>query len=160
MPCFLLCSLMTSPLLSGMERERQISFWVQSHCGLRLQHVNFGGTPCHNRTRPGSGNSLCCSVAKLCLTLCDLLDCSMPGSSVLYYLLKFAQGRKLKEVVEPDSMPGLLPPEPEFLLITHFSLTGQISSHYFYFLKKKKSYSWPFILSDELHKSLCHILRW
>ena len=138
MPCFLLCSLMTSPLLSGMERERQISFWVQSHCGLRLQHVNFGGTPCHNRTRPGSGNSRCCSVAKLCLTLCDLLDCSMPGSSVLYYLLKFAQGRKLKEVVEPDSMPGLLPPEPEFLLITHFSLTGQISSHYFYFLKKKK----------------------
>ena len=30
----------------------------------------------------------CYSVAKLCLTLCDPMDCSMPGSSV--YLLEFA----------------------------------------------------------------------
>ena len=30
----------------------------------------------------------CCSVAKSHLTLCDLMDCSMPGSSVLYYLLE------------------------------------------------------------------------
>ena len=28
---------------------------------------------------------------KSCLTLCDHLDCSMPGSSVLHYFLKFAQ---------------------------------------------------------------------
>ena len=28
----------------------------------------------------------CCSVAKSCLTLCDLMDCSMPGFSVLHYL--------------------------------------------------------------------------
>ena len=33
----------------------------------------------------------CCSVAKLCLTLCDHMDCSMPGPSVLHYLLEFAQ---------------------------------------------------------------------
>jgi len=33
----------------------------------------------------------CCSVAKSCPTLCDLMDCSMPGSSVLYYLPEFAQ---------------------------------------------------------------------
>ena len=32
-----------------------------------------------------------CSVTKLCLTLCDPMDCSMPGSSVLHYLLKFVQ---------------------------------------------------------------------
>ena len=34
----------------------------------------------------------CFSVAKSCLTLCDCMDCSMPGSSVLHYyqsLLKF-----------------------------------------------------------------------
>ena len=35
--------------------------------------------------------SCCRSVAKLCLTLCDLMDCSMTVSSVLYYLLEFAQ---------------------------------------------------------------------
>ena len=33
----------------------------------------------------------CCSVAKLGPTLCDPMDCSMPGSSVLHYLLEFAQ---------------------------------------------------------------------
>ena len=35
----------------------------------------------------------CCSVTKLCLTLCEHMDCSMPGSSVLHYLLEFAQLR-------------------------------------------------------------------
>ena len=30
----------------------------------------------------------CCSVAKLCLTLCDSMDCSTPGFPVLYYLLE------------------------------------------------------------------------
>ena len=29
----------------------------------------------------------CCSVAKSCLTLCDFIDCSTPGSSVLHYLI-------------------------------------------------------------------------
>ena len=33
----------------------------------------------------------CCSVTKLCLTLCHPMDCSTPGSSVLHYLLEFAQ---------------------------------------------------------------------
>ena len=33
----------------------------------------------------------CCSVPKLCLTLCDLMDCSPPGFPVLYYLPEFAQ---------------------------------------------------------------------
>ena len=28
---------------------------------------------------------------KLCLTLCDPMDCSMPASSVLHYLPEFAQ---------------------------------------------------------------------
>jgi len=33
----------------------------------------------------------CCSVAKLCPTLCDPMDCSMPGFPVLHYLPEFAQ---------------------------------------------------------------------
>ena len=35
--------------------------------------------------------SCCCSVAQLCLTLCDPMDCSMPGFPVLPCLLEFAQ---------------------------------------------------------------------
>ena len=33
----------------------------------------------------------CCSVTKLCPTLCDHMDCSMPGFSVLHCLPEFAQ---------------------------------------------------------------------
>ena len=33
----------------------------------------------------------CCSFAKSWLTLCDPMDCNTPGSSVLHYLLEFAQ---------------------------------------------------------------------
>ena len=34
---------------------------------------------------------LCYSVTKLCLTLCDPIDCSTSGSFALRYLLEFAQ---------------------------------------------------------------------
>ena len=33
----------------------------------------------------------CCSVAKSRPALCDSMDCSTPGSSVLHYLPNFAQ---------------------------------------------------------------------
>ena len=33
----------------------------------------------------------CCSVIKLCPTLCSPMDCSTPGLSVLHYLLEFVQ---------------------------------------------------------------------
>ena len=33
----------------------------------------------------------CCSVAQLCLTFCDPMDCSMSGFPVLHNLLEFAQ---------------------------------------------------------------------
>ena len=32
-----------------------------------------------------------CSVAKLCLTLCNPMDCNMPGFPVLHYFLELAQ---------------------------------------------------------------------
>ena len=36
-------------------------------------------------------SSSCCSIAKWCITLCDPLGYSMPGSLVFYYLPEFAQ---------------------------------------------------------------------
>ena len=33
----------------------------------------------------------CCSVAQLCLIICNPMDCSTPGFPVLHYLLEFAQ---------------------------------------------------------------------
>ena len=37
------------------------------------------------------GYCCCCLVLKLCPTLWDLMDSSMPGSSILHYLPEFAQ---------------------------------------------------------------------
>ena len=36
----------------------------------------------------------CCSVTKLCLTLCNPMDCSMPSFPVISYLLEFAKAEK------------------------------------------------------------------
>ena len=56
----------------------------------------------------------CCSVTKLCLTLCDPMDCSIPGSSVLHYLLELAQTHVHESVMPSNHLilchPLLLPP--------------------------------------------------
>ena len=46
----------------------------------------------------------CCSVSKLCLTLCNPMNCSTPGFPVLCYLLKFAQThvRWLGDAIQPS----------------------------------------------------------
>ena len=42
-------------------------------------------------TKDGNVSCWCCSVAKLCLTLCDPMDCGTPGFPVLHYLPEFSQ---------------------------------------------------------------------
>ena len=39
----------------------------------------------------------CCSVTKSCLAICDPMDCSTPGFSVLHYFLEFAQTHPLNQ---------------------------------------------------------------
>ena len=56
----------------------------------------------------------CCSVTKSCLTLCDPMDCSMPGSSILHYLLEFAQIHV--HWVSDAILPSLPPLAPFFCL--------------------------------------------
>ena len=46
---------------------------------------------CFNPLQSGPWGHCCCSVLKLCPTLWDLMDSSMPGSSILHYLPEFAQ---------------------------------------------------------------------
>ena len=43
------------------------------------------------RLHNGNNSNYCCLVAKLCLTLCDPIDCSMSGFPVLHHLPEFAQ---------------------------------------------------------------------
>ena len=42
---------------------------------------------------------VCCSVFQSCLTVCDPMDCSMPGFPVLHYILEFAQLRSVDSMM-------------------------------------------------------------
>ena len=46
---------------------------------------------------------ICCSVAQLCLTLCDPIDCSTPGFSVLHYLPEFRDDHIFKPLMQSAS---------------------------------------------------------
>ena len=65
----------------------------------------------------------CCSVAKSCLTLCNPMNCSMPGFLVLHYLPEFAQTHVhwVSDTIQPSH--PLLPLSPlAFSLSQHQGL--------------------------------------
>ena len=71
----------------------------------------------------------CCSVAQLCLTLGDTIDCSMPGLPVPHHLLKLAQVHVhcIGDVIQPFLFwhPLLLLPSI-FLSIRDFSIESVV----------------------------------
>ena len=46
----------------------------------------------------------CCSVAKSCLTLCNPVDCSMPGFPLFHCLLEFAQIHATESVMPSNHL--------------------------------------------------------
>ena len=65
----------------------------------------------------------CCSVALLCLSLCNLMDCSTPGFPVLHQFLELAQTRvgRVSNAIQP-SHPLLSPFPPAFNISQHQGL--------------------------------------
>ena len=59
-----------------------------------------------------------CSVSQSCLTLCDPINCSMPGFSVLHYLPKFDQthARWVDDAIQPSH--PLSPVYPPALILS------------------------------------------
>ena len=57
----------------------------------------------------------CCSVTKSCLTLCNPMDCSMPGFPVLHYRLESGQTHVhwVSDTIQPSH--PLFPPSPSAL---------------------------------------------
>ena len=51
----------------------------------------------------------CCSVTKLCLTLCDPMDYSMPDFPVLHYLLEFTHTMSIELVMPSNHLILCLP---------------------------------------------------
>ena len=62
----------------------------------------------------------CCSVTQSCSTLCDLMDCSMPGFPVLHHLQELAQIHVhwVGDAIQP-SRPLSSPSPPAFNLSQH-----------------------------------------
>ena len=72
---------------------------------------------------------ICRSVTKSCLTLCNLMDCSIPGFPVLHYLLEFAQIHVhwVSDAIQPSpllspSLPFNLSQHQSFLMSWLFTL--------------------------------------
>ena len=74
------------------------------------------------------GFCCCSSVIKLCLTLCDLMDCNLPDFPVLHCLPEFAQIHVDLVMLFSQSYP-LPPPSPfAFNLSKHWGLFRWVGS--------------------------------
>ena len=71
----------------------------------------------------------CCSVAKLCPTLCVPMDCRTPGFPILHYLPEFAQTHShwVSDAIQP-SHPLSPPSLPAFSLSQHQGLFQWVDS--------------------------------
>ena len=91
------------------------SFWYKSNTGF-LKLV----WKCLPLQISGSLKICCCSITQSCPTLCDPMDCSMPGLPVLHHLLEFTQVHVLfiSDAIQPSHL--LLPSFPSaFILFQH-----------------------------------------
>ena len=118
---------------------------IQSHTNVWLKRKTLKSSkrrPCrssdHNlRTIPSLRcefpNRLlcCCLVAQLCSTLCNPMDCSMPGFPVLCYLLEFAQIQIqwISDAIQP-SYPLSSPSPSAFNISQHLCLFQWVGSLY------------------------------
>ena len=113
--------------------------WYLTTNGMHRTVIKFVRTPGRegpSRLCTRSGRPLaccCCSDAQLCPALCKSMDCSTLGSSVLHYLLEFAQTHAhwVSDAIQP-SHPLSSPSPPNLNLSQHqgvsqwvFALGGQ-----------------------------------
>ena len=97
------------------------------------------------------------SVAQLCLTLCNPMDCSMPGLPVHYQLLKLAQthAHQVSDAIQP-SYPLSSPSPPSLNLSQHQGVFQWVSSSHqvaqvLEFQLQHQSFQWT-------HNKCCHTL--
>ena len=87
-------------------RDRTYKHSLQSVLYLKIfGKVTTLRSPGGYQREPFQYPIFCCLVVKLCLTLCDPMDCSMPGFPVLYLLLEFVQIH-MKQVGDATHAPN------------------------------------------------------
>ena len=93
---------------------------LQPRCGAT--HADSG-----NKSFVHAGT--CCSVTQSCPTLCNPMDCSIPGSLVLHCLPEFAQTHVLESMIPSNHLILCHPPFPPALnLSQHQGLFQFVSS--------------------------------
>ena len=100
----------------------------------------------------------CCSLPKSCLTLCDPMDCRMPGFPVLHHLPEFAQIHVhwVSDAIQPPH-PLPSPSPPALSLSQHQGLFQWISSWHWVakvldLQLQHQSFQWIF--------RICSLLDW
>ena len=90
----------------------------------------------------------CCSVAQLCLTLCNPMNCSMPGFSVSHYLPEFPQSHVhwVNDIIQP-SHPLLSPSPPVLKLSSIRVFSSELALH----IRWPKD--WSFSISPSIENS-------
>ena len=92
-------------------------------CLLCLLHWQADSLPLAPPGKPNIVGQSVSLVAESCLTVCDPMDCSMPGFPVHHQLLEFTQTHvyRVSDAIQP-SHPLLSPSPPTFDLSQHQGL--------------------------------------
>ena len=101
---------------------------------------------------------LCCAVlTQFYPTLCDPMDCKMPGLSVPHHLLKFAQVHVhcLSDAIQP-SYPPLPSSPPAFNLSQHQHLFSELALHIWW----PKYWSFSISPSNEYSRLIAFRMDW
>ena len=98
----------------------------------------------------------CCSVAKWCPTLCDPVDCSTPGFSVLHYLLEFIKLMSIESVMTSNHLILCHP----LLLPSIFPSIGAFSSGSALHITWPKDWSFSFNPSSEYSRLISLRIEW
>ena len=100
------------------------------HKGLVTRTSTWSFTVSESTASPMSSDSLLLFLTKACSTLCNPMNCSMPGFSVLHYFQEFAQTHVhwAGAAVQP-SHPLLSPSPPACHLSQHQGLSSESALH-------------------------------
>ena len=137
----------------GPARKQSLTSWKRRHCsqGHYFLHVLSSSESRVSRRGcllcPFCG---CCLVTKSCLTLCDPVDCSIPGFPVHHHLLELAQTHvhRVGDAIQPAHLLSS-PSPPAFNLSQHQGLFQQVNSSHqmakvLEFQLQHQSFQWIF----------------
>ena len=99
----------------------------------------------------------CCSVTRLCLTICDPMDCSTQGFPVLHHLLELAEihVHQVDDAIQP-SHPLSSPSPPAFNLSQNQGFSNELALH----ISWTKYWSFSFNISPSNEYAVLISLGW